>query len=64
MNMYVSLAARELNPKLLILVRGYKTEGEKRMIRAGANSVIYPLKLGGQQINRVYSGQNTRGWTT
>ncbi|MEA1910641.1 MAG: bacteriohemerythrin [Spirochaetota bacterium] len=62
LNMYVSLAARELNPDLLILVRGYKTEGEKRMIRAGANSVIYPLKLGGQQMAQLviseYSKEN------
>ena len=62
LNMYVSLAAREINPDLLILVRGYKTEGEKRMIRAGANSVIYPLKLGGQQMAQLviseYSKQN------
>lgn len=53
LNMYVSLAARELNPDLLILVRGYKSDGEKRMIRAGANSVIYPLKLGGQQMAQL-----------
>ncbi|RKX91616.1 MAG: hypothetical protein DRP59_07380 [Spirochaetes bacterium] len=53
LNMYVSLAARELNPDLLILVRGYKAGGEKRMIRAGANSVIYPLKLGGQQMAQL-----------
>jgi voltage-gated potassium channel len=62
LNMYVTLAARELNPELLILVRGYKTEGEKRMIRAGANSVIYPLKLGGQQMAQLviseYSKEN------
>jgi len=62
LNMYVSLAARELSPNLLILVRGYKTEGEKRMIRAGANSVIYPLKLGGQQMAQLiiseYSKEN------
>ena len=62
LNMYVTLAAREINPDLLILVRGYKTEGEKRMIRAGANSVIYPLKLGGQQMAQLviseYSKQN------
>jgi len=50
LNMYVSLAAREMKPNLLIFVRGYKADGEKRMIRAGANSVIYPLKLGGQQM--------------
>jgi len=62
LNMYVTLAAREINPDLLIFVRGYKTEGEKRMIRAGANSVIYPLKLGGQQMAQLviseYSKQN------
>lgn len=62
LNMYVSLAARELNPDLLILVRGYKIEGEKRMIRAGANSVIYPLKLGGEQMAQLiiseYSKEN------
>lgn len=29
LNMYVSLAAREMNPDLLILVRGYKADGEK-----------------------------------
>jgi len=62
LNMYVTLAAREINPELLILVRGYKTEGEKRMIRAGANSVIYPLKLGGQQMAQLviseYSKKN------
>lgn len=50
LNMYVTLAAREMKPDLLIFVRGYKDGGEKRMIRAGANSVIYPLKLGGQQM--------------
>ncbi len=57
LNMYVSLAARELNPDLLILVRGYKAGGEKRMIRAGANSVIYPLKLGGQQMAQLIIGE-------
>lgn len=62
LNMYVTLAAREINPELLILVRGYKSEGEKRMIRAGANSVIYPLQLGGQQMAQLviseYSKKN------
>jgi len=40
LNMYVTLAARELNPKLLTIVRGYKEDGEKRMLRAGANRVL------------------------
>ncbi len=61
LNMYVSLAARELNPDLLILVRGYKADGEKRMIRAGANSVIYPLKLGGQQMAQLIISEYSKG---
>jgi len=53
LNMYVTLAAREMNPNLLIIVRGYKPDGEKRMLRAGANLVIYPLKLSGQQMAQI-----------
>lgn len=50
LNMYVSLAARELNPDLFIIARGYKADIENRLIRAGANIVVYPLKMGGEQI--------------
>ncbi len=45
LNMYVILADKRDEPNLLIIVRGYKLDGEKRMLRAGANLVIYPLKL-------------------
>ncbi len=64
LNMYVSLAARELNPELLIIVRGYKADGEKRMIRAGANSVIYPLKLGGQQMAQLIISEYSKDHQT
>ncbi len=64
LNMYVSLAAREMNPDLLIFVRGYKADGEKRMIRAGANSVIYPLKLGGQQMARLIISEYSKDHQT
>lgn len=50
LNMHVSLAARELNPDIFIISRGYKPDVEKRLIRAGANTVVNPLKLGGEQI--------------
>ena len=49
-NMHVSLAAREINPDIFIIARGYKSHIEKRMVRAGANTVINPLKIGGEQI--------------
>jgi hemerythrin-like metal-binding protein len=56
-NLYVTLAAREINPELQIIVRGYKSQGERRMKRAGANSVVYPLKLGGEQVARLIINQ-------
>jgi len=62
LNMYVTLAAREMNPNLLIIVRGYKPDGEKRMLRAGANSVIYPLKLGGQQMAQIIISEYSKDY--
>lgn len=52
-NIFISLAARELNPDIYIISRASEHEIESRMIRAGADSVVYPLKLGGEQIARI-----------
>ena len=57
LNMYVSLAARELNPDLYIIARGYKPDIENRLIRAGANTVVYPIKMGGEMIAREIKNQ-------
>ena len=56
-NMHVSLAARELNPDVFIVTRAYKAHVEKRMIRAGANSVVNPLKVGGEQFANLITRQ-------
>ncbi len=52
-NINIALAARELNPDIYIVTRGSNPEIEYRMIRAGANTVVYPLSLGGEQIARI-----------
>ncbi len=57
LNMHVSLAAREINPEIFIIARGYKSHIEKRMVRAGANTVVNPLKLGGEQIAELIVNQ-------
>lgn len=57
LNMYVSLAARELNPEIFIIARGYKSDIESRLLRAGANTVVYPIKMGGQQIANLIKKQ-------
>lgn len=49
-NLVISLAARELNPKIFIIARGEETSVEDRMLRAGADIVVSPMKLGGHQI--------------
>jgi voltage-gated potassium channel len=52
-NLYITLAAREINREIHIIARGSDPMVEARMIRAGADSVVYPLKLGGEQIANI-----------
>jgi voltage-gated potassium channel len=49
-NLFISLAAREINPEIKIIARGEESGIESRLLRAGANVVVSPLKLGGSQI--------------
>lgn len=52
-NLFISLAAREINAGIKIIARGEEVGSENRMLRAGANVVVSPLKLGGRQIARM-----------
>jgi len=49
-NLFISLAAREMNPAIRIVARGEEPGIENRLLRAGADIVVSPLKLGGRQI--------------
>jgi len=46
-NVYLTLTARYMNPKLKIIARADFEEGEKKLLRAGADHVIIPHVLGG-----------------
>lgn len=59
-NLVMSMAARELNPSIHIIARGADAAHEERLVRAGADSVAYPLKLGGQRIARLIIEQSGR----
>ncbi len=59
-NLYIALAARELNPDINIIVRGIDPKIEDRLIRAGADNVVYPLKLGGEQIASIIYQNSTK----
>ena len=52
-NINISLASRELNPDIFIVARGTDPTIEYRMLRAGANTVVYPMTLGGEQIAHI-----------
>ena len=46
-NVYLTLTARHMNPKLKIIARADYEEGEKKLLRAGADHVVIPHVLGG-----------------
>lgn len=54
-NLFITLAARELNPNIHIIVRSDDPKIEQRIIRAGADKVVYPMRLGGEQIANIVS---------
>jgi voltage-gated potassium channel len=49
-NVFIVLTAREMNNKLVIHSRVNNEETESRLIRAGADKVIFPDKIGGYRM--------------
>lgn len=49
-NVFVTLTARELNPKLVIVARSDLEESKTKLIRAGADKVISPSVMGGRRM--------------
>lgn len=47
LNLFIVLAARSLNPDLLIVARANRAENEVKLKRAGANRVALPYQIGG-----------------
>ncbi|MEM9775112.1 MAG: potassium channel protein [Chloroflexota bacterium] len=52
-NLFVVLSARALREDLLIIVRASREQNETKMIRAGADRVISPYQIGGQQMANI-----------
>lgn len=46
-NLLVTLAARNLNPKIFIVARVNRSDNEKKLHNAGADKVVHPYKIGG-----------------
>ena len=49
-NLFVTLSARSLNPALRIVAKGIDVNSHKKMIKAGADSVISPTFIGGMRM--------------
>jgi voltage-gated potassium channel len=49
-NVYIVLTARSLNPNLFIVARGEDLGSEKKLLRAGADKVESPYRMGAQKM--------------
>jgi len=49
-NLYVTLSARGLNPKLFIVARAEAQPAEAKLLRAGANRVVPLFRIGGRRM--------------
>jgi len=49
-NLFVTITARSLNPRLRIIAKGVDPQSHKKMIKAGADSVISPAFIGGMRM--------------
>ncbi len=49
-NVYITLTARSLNPKLYIVARGEEPGSHQKLLRAGADKVESPYEMGGRKM--------------
>ncbi len=49
-NLFITMTARGLNPDLFILARADEEHTDKKLLRAGANQVMLPYRIGGQKM--------------
>lgn len=52
-NVFITLSARNLSPRLEIIARGEAPTTERKLLRAGANHVVMPTHIGAERIARM-----------
>ena len=55
-NVYISLTARGLNPKLMIVARASRADAVDKLRRAGADQVVSPYDIGGKHMAQTALG--------
>lgn len=58
-NVFITLSARSLNPKLEIIARGELPSTESKLLQAGANKVVLPAHIGAERIAEMILYQET-----
>lgn len=58
-NVFITLSARSLNPKLQIIARGDVPSTESKLLQAGANRVVLPTHIGAERIAELLLYQET-----
>lgn len=52
-NVFITMTARDLNPRLLIISRFEENATKKKLLRAGANKVVNPYQIGSEKISQI-----------
>jgi Trk K+ transport system NAD-binding subunit len=52
-NVFITLSARGLNKSIQIIARGEEPSTQKKLLQAGANSVVLPTHIGAEQIGSM-----------
>ena len=52
-NVFITLTARGLNKSIQIIARGEEPSTQKKLLQAGANSVVLPTHIGAEQIGSM-----------
>jgi voltage-gated potassium channel len=58
-NVFISLTARNLNPRLQIIARGEQRSTEKKLIQAGADRVVLPATTGAMRMVSMVTRPST-----
>ena len=58
-NVFITLSARSLNPGLEIIARGELPSTERKLLQAGANTVVLPTHIGAERIAEMILYQKT-----
>ncbi len=58
-SVFITLTARELNPNVRIIARAERETTEKKLLQAGADTVVMPTVVGARQMGRLITRPTT-----